>query len=209
MRKSYVCLFVIIVFLLMTTTSCSESKSENTLPTISIAQDSNYEKTFDDLGLGILFDFNFYLPQADKRVVKLSVEKYENGRKASEPVAQLVYGNSLNEVDEGRLGFGMLNTDSEDMLSVLYSPHVSQIDAMNVSSDRPRASAWYYAFGEEEEIKLTLGEPQLLAAYRETEKSVIKIVDLQDEASVQQMIKDHDLVLLLKLTVKEGEISVD
>src|SRR5699024_11873153 len=64
--------------------SCSDN-STNT-PTISVSEESTYENTFIDLNLGVLFDFNLHLPHADHRWIKIWVEKYENGKKDTEPL---------------------------------------------------------------------------------------------------------------------------
>jgi len=54
--------------------------------------------TFEDLNLGILFDFDFTLPNADNSWVNLWVERYIDGEKESQRLTQLSYGNSPNEV---------------------------------------------------------------------------------------------------------------
>ncbi|MFZ3579742.1 hypothetical protein [Virgibacillus sp. DJP39] len=63
MKRFYV--IVSIAFLLISV-GCS-NKNEPEAPTISIKSDSEYVNTFKDLNLGVVLDFYFYLPNADKR----------------------------------------------------------------------------------------------------------------------------------------------
>lgn len=201
MKKSYVILSIIFIFLLISV-GCSD-KDEPEAPTISKNEDSEYEHTFNNLNLGIVFDFDFYLPSADKRWVNLWVERYMDGTKDSQPLTQLSYGNSSEEVTEGNLGFGMINTESEDTLVFLYGPNAStqpsiignefQTDVMN---------SWEYAIGNEE-VKLKLGETKTLAVYRETKGNSMSTIDFQDEESLDRVIKQNEKVLLLKLRIEE------
>ncbi|WP_332699430.1 hypothetical protein [Halalkalibacter lacteus] len=174
-----------------------------TIATISVNTDSEYVNTFEDLNLGILFDFDFKLPNADKSWVNLWVERYNDGEKESQPLTQLSYGNSPNEVDEGHLGFGMINPNSEDTLVFLYGPAVrTQPSIIEKKTKTDIFSSWDYAIGNEE-VELEIGETKILAAYRETESNSISTVDLQDEESVNRMIKQDNIVLLLKVKIEE------
>jgi hypothetical protein len=94
------------------------TSSTNKPPTISKSADSEYVKTFKDLHLGILFNFDFKLPNADKSWVTIWVERYQNGEKNIHPITELSYGLSPNEVEQGNIGFGMINYD-EDLLVFL------------------------------------------------------------------------------------------
>lgn len=94
---------------------CSSTSSH--LPTISFNEDSEYLKTFSDLNLGILFDFHMTLPNADQNWVNLWVERYDEGTKEDHPIAQLSYGDSPNNLEEGRLGFGLNNIFGYDKMT--------------------------------------------------------------------------------------------
>lgn len=142
-------------FFVLINVGCSD-KDEVDAPTISINQNSEYEKTFRDLSLGVLFNFYFYLPSADKRWVTLWVERYIDGKKDSQPLTQLSYGNSPEDVDEGPLGFGMINENSEDALVFLYGPGAStQPSKIDLKPMTSIGSSLEYAIGKEEvELKL-------------------------------------------------------
>ncbi|WFT76457.1 hypothetical protein [Halobacillus naozhouensis] len=182
---------------------CSDTKA----PTISINKDSEYENTFRELNLGVLFDFDFYLPNANERWVTLWVDRYIDGKKDSQPIAKLSYGNSPNEVEDGHLGFGIINVNSKSTLALLYGPGVStQSSKISKKTMTNTINGWDYAIGKEE-VELMLGETKLLAAYRETEDNSISPIDLHDEESVESMIKQSDYVLLLKIKVEEKTIN--
>ncbi len=57
------------VLLLLVISECTNSNDQ--LATISVNFNSEYVKTFDDLQLGLLYDFDFKLPNADKRWVRI------------------------------------------------------------------------------------------------------------------------------------------
>jgi hypothetical protein len=182
---------------------CSNNDKRDA-PTISINQDSDYEQTFNDLNLGVLFDFDFYLPHADERWVNLWVERYQDGKKDSEPLAELSYGNSPEEVDEGRLGFGMINPDSKDTMVFLYGPGISTqpIPIAENQSDLSTLRTSEFTIGKEEEA-LKLGKTIVLAVYRESGAESIRPFDVKDEESVKRVIQEDKTVLLLKLKVEE------
>ena len=201
MIKNYFIISSIIFFLFLLSTGCTNSSDK--MATISVNSDSEYVNTFEDLNLGILFDFNFTLPNADKRWVNLWVERYIDGEIEQYPLTQLSYGISPNEVEEGHLGFGMINPNSEDTLVFLYGPAVrSQPSIIEKEPKTDSISSWDYAIGNEE-VELEIGETKILAAYRETESNSIRTVDLQDEESVNRMIKQDNMVLLLKVKIEE------
>jgi hypothetical protein len=201
-------LFLAIVILM---TSCSDKNEFNVdVPTIAIKQDSPYKTTFEDLGVGVLFDFDFYLPKADKRWVNLWVERYIDGIKDSQPLAQLTYGNSPKEVEEGSLGFGMINPSSEHTLVFLYGPAVKSSPLLiekDYEEEDLRSLTWDYAIGNEE-IELTVGETKILAVYRGTEGNISNTVDFADEKSVDTMLKQNKVVLLLKIKIVEEALKV-
>ncbi|MCT2538240.1 hypothetical protein NC661_10590 [Aquibacillus koreensis] len=200
MRQYYRSIVMIICVLISVGCSSQESKS----PTISINAESEYVNTFEKLDLGLIFDFDFHLPNADQTWVTLWVEKYSEGKKDTEPVAILSYGNSPSEVEEGLLGFGMLNQNTDDTAIFLYGPGVS-IEPRNIDllPESNLMSSWDYALQDDEKLELQLGETKILASYRETQGNGMSTISLSSEEEVEKLIQDNDLVLLLKIKVEE------
>ncbi len=201
MKKIKLIFIATLIFLLIS--GCSKPNEETA--TISANADSEYVHTFTDLNLGILYDFDFRLPDADKRMVTIWVEGYKEGEKGPDPITQLIYGSSPNHFSEGHLGFGMINSSIEEPLLFLYAPSVSstphKIEKLDVSGG---VSTWDYAIGDEK-VALSLGETKLLAVYRQSSDNVIRTFDYQDEEAIEQMIKEDSQVLLLKMKIEENE----
>ncbi|MFC5591415.1 hypothetical protein ACFPRA_21240 [Sporosarcina soli] len=200
MKKIKLIFIAVLIFLLIS--GCTKPNKETA--TISANADSEYIHTFKDLNLGILFDFNFRLPDADKRMVTIWVEGYQDGEKEPDPLTQIAYGSSPQQVTEGHLGFGIINSTTEESILFLYAPSVStspvKIESLNVPN---RFSAWDYAIGDEK-VALSLGETKLLAVYRQSAGNAIRTYDFQDEEAVKQMIKEDSRVLLLKMKIEES-----
>ncbi|MGD6801904.1 hypothetical protein [Rossellomorea aquimaris] len=199
MKKVYLS----IIFLAgLISTGCSANIDH---PTISKNTESAYEETFNDLALGMLFDFNFHLPEADKRWVTLWVESYSNGERDPQPLTQLSYGNNPVEVEKGNMGFGIINPDGEDSMVFLYGPDVkSAPEKVERDLNQGLLATWDYAIGEEE-VELELGETKILAAYRKSAGNSMRTIDYQDEESVTSIIEEGETVLLLKIKVEEKE----
>ncbi|MDL4839475.1 hypothetical protein [Aquibacillus rhizosphaerae] len=204
MKKHYFIFGSIVLLFLILTSGCTNTIDKT--PTISVNSESEYVNTFEDLNLGILYDFNFKLPNADKSWVNLWVERYNDGKIDFQPLTQLSYGNSPNEVTEGHLGFGMIGPNAEDTLVFLYGPGVSTHPSLiEKESKTDMFSSWDYAIGNEE-VELELGETKILAAYRETESNSMSTIDLQNEESINKMIKQDDMILLLKIKIEEKSL---
>ncbi len=91
--------------------------SNNKIAYISANTNSEYGNTFKELNLGLLWDFSLKLPKADKSWVTIWVEGYSNGEVVEPfPLKQLLYGLSPKQVEEGRIGFGIVNPNSDDPL---------------------------------------------------------------------------------------------
>ena len=190
-----------LLFFLILCVGCSSTSKE--VATISVNSDSDYTNTFQNLNLGLLYDFNFKLNQADERWVKLWVEKYNNGKKESQPLTELYYGNNPQEVEEGNLGFGIINTDSDDYLVFLYGPGVSMRPSYIVRESSSGIISSSHTFNQDDDIHLELDETKILAAYNETENSVASSVGLQDEEAVKKLIEEGNMVLLLKIRIED------
>lgn len=204
MKKRFI-FGTVLSFFFIFVAGCSHSNEEQA--TISANVDSAYTNTFKDLDLGILYDFNLKLPNADKSWVNLWVEKYQDGEMEVEPITELSYGNSPNKVEEGHLGFGMINPDTKDPLVFLYGPSVrSHPSIMKKEPNTDVITSWDYAIGDEK-VELELGETKTLAVYRESKGNSMRTVELQDEDSVKKMIEEDGMVLLLKIKVEERIID--
>ena len=205
-RKLHIYYLLIICIPIFFNTGCSrENISSNKAAYISANVDSEYEKTFKDLNLGILFDFNLRVSNANKSWVNIWVEGYSNGKPIEPfPLTQLYYGLSPNQVDEGQMGFGIINHNSDDPQFFLYSsgaktnPH--SIDKKFFI--KSGASSWNYAISSEA-IGLEYGEEVILAVYRQGKESLKTGYDYQDSKAINQMINKDTTVLLLKMKVEE------
>lgn len=199
LRNKYVIFSILSTLFLLLLSGCTSQK-DSELATISINTDSKYVSTFKDLNLGTVLDFHFKLNQADKRWVDLWVESYKDGQLESNSLTALSYGQSPNKVEEGNIGFGIINTDDESF-AFLYGPSMraNPIKIDKIPSDAS-ISVWDYAIGDET-VKLKLNETYLLGVYRESKGNSIRTYDLQDENEVKKMIQDDHLVYLLKLKI--------
>ncbi|WP_077622673.1 hypothetical protein [Sediminibacillus massiliensis] len=192
-----------VICCILTTAGCSNQK-DNTA-TISSIEDSDYMSTFDDLGLGLLLDFDFTLPQADKRWVRIWVEGYKDGEKMPDPLNQLYYGESPNETEQGHMGFGLINPQSEESMSFLYAQGAHQQPRdMDGFLKMDAASSWGYAISEDQ-LDIEIGQTYILGFYFQSNSESIRTYDLQDSKSVQEMIDDSSRLLLLKLQVENKQ----
>ncbi|MCA0989662.1 hypothetical protein [Pseudalkalibacillus hwajinpoensis] len=193
-------------FILATVLLSSCSTNENKVAEIEPAPESEYVKTFDELALGILFDFKLEVQNADERWVKLWVERYQDGKKDDDSVVDLIYGESLDETDEGHVGFGIIHSEKDEPLYFLYAPDIK----LNPQKSDKKAnldssmSTWEYAF-KDKKVPLTLDEEKVLAAYRSTTSNEMRTVDLSDPNDVKQMIQEDTEVLLLKILITENK----
>ncbi|MFB7159952.1 hypothetical protein [Lysinibacillus sp. NPDC056232] len=200
MGNKYFIFSILSTLFLLFLSGCTNQK-DTELATISMNTDSKYESTFKDLNLGILFDYNFKLNNADKSWVDLWVESYKDGQLESNSLMTLSYGQSPNKVEKGNIGFGIIKTDDES-LAFLYGPSVKSIPQKigKIPSTESSVSGWYSAFGDET-VKLKLNETYVLGVYRESKGNSLRTYDLQDENEVKKMIDEVHLVYLLKLKI--------
>ncbi|KWW21298.1 hypothetical protein AS888_17040 [Peribacillus simplex] len=193
--------FILIVSL-MIISGCTGQDNKDSIASISVNSDSEYTNTFKKLNVGELYDFDFKLNEADKTWVNVWMERYKDGKKEPQPFAKLSYGNSPNKVEEGNVGFGMINTN-DSRLVFLYAPHVTappqNID--KIHSDHV-FTGWDYAVGEDK-MTLKLGETYVLGAYRESDGNSIRTYNLLDENEVKKMISDDKIVFLLKMKIEK------
>ncbi|MEC2072612.1 hypothetical protein [Alkalihalophilus marmarensis] len=178
----------------------------NNNPTIKATPNSDYVKAFEAMHLGILFDFELYVPDAERRWVNLWVERYHMGELDPEPLTHLSYGSQPSDKSEGPLGFGLINPNTEDPLIFLYAPGVSIIPSSieeKLQAEAGVASTWDYAISENKAKNVELGETVLLAAYRQSSNGSISGFNFENEEDLEQMVKKHSTVLLLKMKIEE------
>ncbi|MHA6253084.1 hypothetical protein [Oceanobacillus sp. CAU 1775] len=201
MKNNFFIVWFILILTLILSAGCTNASDKPA--TISANSDSEYVKTFDELALGILFDFDFMLQEADRKWVNLWVERYVYGEKDSEPLIRLYYGDSPDEVDKGNLGFGVINPNSDNASVFLYGPSVSMHSkTIDMPEQTDRFASWESAIGDKK-IDLEIGETKILAVYRESEGNSMRMVDYQDEDDVNRMIKQDSMVFLLKIEIED------
>lgn len=210
-------ILLIVTVLMLSLIGCNKQEiKDDKVAYIKANLNSEYEKVYKDLGLGILYDFDYKLPYADQSWVNIWVEGYLDGKKM-EPfhLTELSYGLNPEPMVEGRMGFGLINPTSEDGSLFLYSGQVKappkRLNNQMQLHNNTMASSWDYAIGDEQ-IGLNSGETRLLGVYRKTNKKTISSYDYQDSQSVEKMIQDESVVLLLKIKVeidKKSEGKLD
>lgn len=205
-RKYQMICLILIGVLIILNIGCSDNSSEsNKIAFVSANVNSEYEKTFKELQLGILFDFDLRITNADKSWVNIWVEGYRNGKPVEPfPLTQLSYGLSPKKIEEGQMGFGIINPNSNEPLLFLYStdvrtgPHIMENNFFIKNS----ISSWDYAIGSEE-VELDYGEEVVLAVYRQGKESLRSGYDYQKLESINKMIQEDITVLLLKIKVEK------
>lgn len=193
-------LFLIIAVVAMLT-ACTATTNEEI--TIKPLEDSEYRRTFQELHLGYIWDFNFTLPQANQRTVQLWVEKYSDGQRDENFEASLQYGMSPSDFEEGHIGAGLM--DGEAFSLFLYAPSVKAkpqaIENLNLDTGM---YTWEYAFQEKQALQLNT--EYIIGTFRHSLKDTMRSgYDLSNEEEVQQLLHDDTNVLLLKIKVTESE----
>ncbi|MFJ7994791.1 hypothetical protein ACIQY5_21970 [Peribacillus frigoritolerans] len=199
MKKNYFFFSLIFILSLIIISGCTNSK--DSIATISVNSDSEHTNTFKKLNLGELYDFDFKLNNADKTWVNVWIESYKDGKQEPQPIDKLSYGLSPNKVEEGNLGFGIINTN-DTRLCFLYSPNATTTPQKIDKIHSGVFSGWDYAIGEEK-VELKLGKTYLLGAYRESNGNSIRTYNLQNENEVKKMISNDKVVFLLKIKIEE------
>ncbi|WP_404350159.1 hypothetical protein LG311_04770 [Sutcliffiella horikoshii] len=94
----------------------------------------------------------------------------------------------------------------KDTLVFLYAPGVSiHPSIIEKENSTDRMSSWENAIGEDK-VALKIGEPIILTAYRQTKKDSISSIDFQNEESINRIIKEDDMVILLKIVIEESDV---
>ncbi|AZK47937.1 hypothetical protein [Paenibacillus lentus] len=206
MRKNHLIIsstMLLALFLIIAGCSNQINKEEK-IAYISANINSENERVFEQIGLGILFDYKLKLPYANQSWVTVWLEGYKNG--STEPIhlTEMSYGLSPNEIEEGHMGFGIINPSSDNPSFFLYSPSGNipphTIDDIKFSI-RGTISTWDYAIGSGP-IGLETEETKILAVYRVGERT-LRTYDYQELNSIKQMIDEDLTVLLLKIKVEK------
>lgn len=205
-KRFYILLLLATVITMIFIVGCSNmNHDDNEIALISSKPDSEHQNTFEDLQLGTLFDFDLKLLRADKSWVYIWIEGYQNGKAVEpSPLMQLSYGFSPEQVEESRMGFGILNLTDDEQQFLLYSSG-AQVSSNKIDQNllsKYGVRTWAYAIGDKK-IGLESGKEMLLAVYRQGEESLRAGYDYQDSASINKMIKEDTSVILLKIKVEE------
>lgn len=181
----------------------TEKNDTDILAVISANPNSQYEKTFKDLAIGYLFDFDLKINKADTSWVDIWVEGYKDG-KPMEPfqLAALSYGLSPKKTEKGNAGLGIINGDELQLF--LYSAGIkSKPNSIAYNFiDIPGISTWDYAISSEK-VNLIAGKEKVLAVYRKGENQLETAYNYQEHDSIKEMISKDKVVLLLKIKVEE------
>lgn len=170
---------------------------------ISVETNSKYQETFEELNLGLIFDYHLKLPRADESWVKLWVEAYSEGELIEPPLSVLEYGQSADQEEEGNIGVGIINADSEERQFFLYGPSV-RLAPHSIDQDiflTEGISNYDYAI-DNKQVALTSGEEKILAVYRQSAGNM-NAYSYEDVDSIKKMIQEDAVVILLKIQVDE------
>jgi hypothetical protein len=207
-KRSYALLLLAVIIIIVFSAGCSSIiRNTDNIAYISSNTDSEYVNTFRELQLGTLFDFNLKLTDADKSWVNIWVEGYKNGKAVEPlPITKLSYGLSPAKVEEGHIGFGIINSNNTEQQFFLYTKgcKTAPYNIDNDFFDESAISMWDYAIGCEP-IGLEHGEEKVLAVYRQRKESVKAGYNYQDSASIKQIINEDLTVLLLKIKVEKRD----
>lgn len=192
---------LLLLFFSITLLAACSTTNDDVPATIEANPDTGYGKTFQELRIGNLLNFDFQLNNADQTWVTIWVESYQDGKQKEQSAAQLAYGLSPNKTEQGPLGIGMFETVDGSYLFI-YSNNISlKPTKIDIPNSENIISEWKYALNEE---TLELNQSYLLGVYRASENEMA-VYDLQDEKEVEQMIQDSKYVLLVKMKIGENE----
>ncbi len=205
MYEKYLKAFVVVPLFLMIVAGCvrDTATESNEIAYVSVDTKSAYQETFEELDLGLIFDFNLKLPQANESWVKLWVEGYSEGEQIEPALSVLEYGQSPNQEEEGNVGVGIINADSAERQIFLYGPSV-RLSPHSIDQDiflTEGISNWDYAI-DNKQVGLASGEEKILAVYRQSAGDM-NAYSYEDEESIDQMIREDAVVILLKIQVDE------
>lgn len=205
MYKRYLKTFIVAALLLVTGVGCTQDTGTDSkeIAYISVETNSKYQETFDELDLGLIFDFNLKLLRADESWVKLWVEAYSEGKEIEPPLSILEYGQSIDQEVEGNIGVGIIKADSVGRQFFLYGPDV-RLSPHAIDEEiflTEGISSWDYAM-DNKQVSLSPGEEKTLAVYRQSAGNM-SAYSYEDSESIEKMIQEDAVVILLKIQVDE------
>ncbi|WP_377889946.1 hypothetical protein [Alkalihalobacillus sp. R86527] len=200
-------LFCTALIFLLVSCNVSVSVDDEHLGTLSHEKESGQEKMFKEMNMGILLTYNLRLTKADETWVNVWVEGYQDGKPMSpSKLTELSYGFAMNEVEEGNMGFGIIQPAEGEELFSLYAPGIASAPRRisNNPLDSEKPYGWGYTM--DDEITLESGETKVIGAYYQSgKKDEIRSVDLKTEEGIERMITDENVVLLLKMKVEQRD----
>ena len=203
LKKYFVKLFVMMILIIFISSGCNKD-SKSKIAHISTNPNSNYSKTFEDLNLGTIFDFDLRLTSAEESWVEMWVDIYSNGNMIQTDLTGLSMGEFSNKVEEGNMGFGIINENNGEMKIFSYAlgsstnPHAVH----NELFLKYGVSAW--SFATDNETELEYGEEIILAVYRQSDAG-LRTYDYNDLDTIKKMIKENKTVLLFKFKIEKIE----
>lgn len=206
MEKIIIILALVIGLLFSISCETININENKTVAYISRNNESNYEKTFNELNLGKIFDYKYKLDNADKTWVRLWVEGYENGEKIDpNPLSSYnYYLNPNKNSEEGKLGFGIIDSSNKNSSIFFYSPSstIHPIDLDFNFNENSNIYTWRNAINDET-YKIKKGEEIILAVYREIKGNELVHYDYQKSDSIKKIISEDSKVLLFKFKIDD------
>ncbi|TVX92520.1 hypothetical protein [Paenibacillus agilis] len=197
---------LLLVIMLLSGCSLFQTRSADEIAVIHT--DDSYADTFKELGIGMVGNYSLKLHRADRSWVNIWVEGYKKGKKQDDPLLALSYGHYPDETYEGRVGLTWIyGTDNKDMIK-LYTGNSSagmlEIDQFLGDKTEYGKTGWEYTTGEEG-ISLKSGETAIIGSFRMNKGSLRTGYDWNNPEAVEEMIQSNDIVMLLKIKVREEE----
>ncbi len=195
--------FVLIGLLLLAgvISGCNVSEASGRT-TVKLNENSEYVKTFKDLHLGEVLDFDLTWADADETEVTIWTEQYKDGKMGTEQAGGISFSESPEKSEKGHLGMGIVHYDEKKAMVVVYGPGVSGKSEEIELDYSGSAYGWEKAV-DAEKIELELGKTYILGAYRISKDSHIQSYNLKDKNEVEKMIKEDRTGFLLKVKTEK------
>lgn len=207
MNTKYISRIILILVIVTTLTiGCRiESKSDDTLAYISHSKNSEYEKTFDELQLGTMFNYKYKLENANTTSVQGWLELYENGKIVDRNIDGFSYiVRPEKKGEEGNLGFGTIESIKSNSLIFFYSPAFTMAPR-DIEYDLNKSdgiNVWHNAINNQT-LSIKEGEEVILAVYREIIDDEVIKYNYQNSDDIEKIIKEDNRVVLFKFKIDE------
>lgn len=197
---------LIIAFILIFTFGCNDvSKDDKTRAYISQSKNSDYEKTFNELKIGRIFDYEYKLVNADKTSVQGWLEVYEKGKMTDDNIGGFKYIFRTSEKgEEGNLGFGAIESANGNSSIFFYSPSFTMTPyniEYNFNKDQG-INSWANAI-KDQTLSIEKGQEVILAVYREIKGNELIEYNYQNTDSIEKIIKKDNKVILFKFKIDD------